>query len=76
MAVLMQAVLSELTTFLGEPVDADPAHSLGMVWGFVTSFDRAFVKVAQACFKGASLMEELEEPSNIKKARHRPSIAI
>ena len=76
MPVLMQAVLSELTTFLGEPADADPAHSLGMVWGFVTSFDRAFVKVAQACFKDASLMEELEEVSNTKKARHRPSTAV
>lgn len=70
----MQAVLTELTSFLGEPADADPAHSFSMVWGFVTAFDRAFVKVAQASFKDTTLVEELGEASaSLKKAKHRIS---
>ena len=65
-------MLSELTIFLGEPADADPAHSFGLVWSFVVSFDRAFVKVAKACFKDTALMEELEEANaHLKKAKHR-----
>ena len=68
----MQAVLSEITTFLGEPADADPANCFGMVWSFVTTFDRAFVKVAQASFKDMTLIEELDEASaSLKKAKHR-----
>lgn len=67
-------MLSELTTFLGESADSDPASSFTMVWSFVTSFDRAFVKVAQASFKDTTLMEELDEANaNLKKAKHRIS---
>ncbi len=40
-----QAALSQLAMFLGEPAESDPAHTFGLIWGFVTSFDRAFVKV-------------------------------
>ena len=72
----LQAVLTELTTFLGEPADADPAHSFTMVWSFVTAFDRAFVKVAQASFKDSTLMEELDEANaHLKKAKHRISLS-
>ena len=71
-----QAVLSELTIFLGEAADADPAHSFGLVWAFVVAFDRAFVKVAKACFKDSALLEELEEANaHLKKARHRTGSA-
>lgn len=65
-------MLSDLIIFLGETADSDPAHSFGLVWSFVVSFDRAFVKVAQACFKDTALMEELEEANaQLKKAKHR-----
>ena len=70
----MQAVLTELAIFLGEPADADPAHSFGMVWSFVMGFDRAFVKVAQASFKDSALIQEIEEASaQTKKAKHKIS---
>jgi hypothetical protein len=46
-----QAALMELATFLGEPADSDPAHIFGLIWSFVTGFDRAFVKVARSDFK-------------------------
>lgn len=63
-----QESLSALSTFLGEPADSDPAHTFGLIWSFVTSFDRAFVKVARAAYKDSSLVEELEQ-SNGKKPR-------
>jgi hypothetical protein len=56
-----QEALSELAVFLGEPADSDPAHTFGLIWNFVTSFDRAFVKVARSSFKERSLIEELEQ---------------
>ncbi len=67
-----QAALSELATFLGEPADSDPAHTFGLIWGFVTGFDRAFVKVARASFQDRSLIEELEQDggANGKRAKH------
>lgn len=67
-----QAALSQLATFLGEPAESDPAHTFGLIWGFVTSFDRAFVKVARSSFQDRSLIEELEQDggANGKRAKH------
>ena len=51
-----RANLSALTTYLGEPPESDAAQTFGLIWNFVTCFDRAFVKVARAsfCEKAAS----------------------
>ena len=51
-----RADLSALATYLGEAPEADAAQTFGLIWSFVISFDRAFVKVARASFseKGAA----------------------
>lgn len=41
-----QARVTALALFLGEPPETDPAALFGLIWGFATTFDRAFAALA------------------------------
>ena len=51
-----RANITTLATYLGEPAESDAAQMFALIWTFVISFDRAFVKVGRATFseKGAA----------------------
>ena len=38
--------VAQLTAFLGEPPDTDPAQTLGTIWTFALSFDQTYRTVA------------------------------
>ncbi len=39
--------VAQLTAFLGEPPDTDPAQTLGTIWTFALSFDQTYRTVAR-----------------------------
>ena len=39
--------VAQLTAFLGEPPDTDPAQTLGTIWTFTLSFDQTYRTVAR-----------------------------